>query len=143
MEKPLIITYTTPPTLEDIEAIAESIVDALPRDLTKHIAKLEIHVEEFPDETAQNDMELDNPFELLGLYRGTLRPPGAKVANNYPDELFLFRRPILDAWCETGDDLVAVVRRVVLQEVAFHFGYTEDDIENWEEEMASDSVITC
>lgn len=143
LEKPLIITYTTPPTLEDIEAVAESVFDALPRALRKHITKLQILVEEFPDDSVQQELEVENPFELLGLYRGTLRAPGAKAINNYPDELFLYRRPILDGWCETGDDLVNIVRRVVLQETAFHFGYTEDDIESWEEEMTAGQVIAC
>ena len=51
-----------------------------------------------------------------------------------PDMIFLYRRPILDYWCETGQDLRAVVRHVLIHEIGHHFGFSDDDMERIERE---------
>ena len=75
-------------------------------------------------------MDLETPYELLALFRsGKEIAPGVqkKVANE-DDVLLLFRRPILDLWCETGDDLTSLVREVVIEEIARGLEFSEDDI---------------
>ncbi|MDE1904520.1 MAG: metallopeptidase family protein, partial [Alphaproteobacteria bacterium] len=47
-----------------------------------------------------------------------------------------YRRPILDYWCETGDDLYRVVRHVLIHEIGHHFGFSDDDMERIEAEGA-------
>ena len=64
------------------------------------------------------------------LFRsGSQLSPGvkSKVAND-DDVLVLFRRPLLDMWCETGDDLNTLVRQIMIEELASNFEFTEDDI---------------
>ena len=53
-------------------------------------------------------MGLDSPFDILGLYRGVALPHKS-VSDPRPDldMIFLYRRPILDYWCESGEDLGA------------------------------------
>ena len=48
------------------------------------------------------------------------------------DMIFLYRRPILDYWCETGEELAAVVRHVLIHEIGHHFGFSDDDMERIE-----------
>lgn len=78
-------------------------------------------------------MELETPFDLLGLYRGVALPhksvtgPGGEI-----DMVFLYRRPILDYWCETGEDLRHVVRHVLVHEIGHHFGFSDEDMERLE-----------
>jgi predicted Zn-dependent protease with MMP-like domain len=92
-----------------------------------------IRVEEFPDEETEEEMELDTPFDLLGLYRGVALPqksvtsPGGEI-----DMVFLYRRPMLDYWCETGEDLRHVVRHVLIHEIGHHFGFSDEDMEHLE-----------
>ncbi len=50
------------------------------------------------------------------------------------DMIFLYRRPILDYWCESGDDLVDVVRHVLFHEIGHHFGLSDEDMERIEAE---------
>ena len=45
-----------------------------------------------------------------------------------PDMVFLFRRPILDYWCETGEDLKHVIRHVLIHEIGHHFGLSDEDM---------------
>jgi predicted Zn-dependent protease with MMP-like domain len=51
-----------------------------------------------------------------------------------PDMIFLYRRPILDYWCETGQDLNAVIRHVLIHEIGHHFGLSDEDMERIEQE---------
>jgi predicted Zn-dependent protease with MMP-like domain len=92
-----------------------------------------IRVEEFPDEETEEEMELDSPFDLLGLYRGVALPRQSVLAPRTDvDMIFLYRRPLLDYWCETGEDLAAVVRHVLIHEIGHHFGFSDDDMERIE-----------
>ena len=50
-----------------------------------------------------------------------------KVAND-DDTLVLYRRSILDLWCETGDDLSNLVREVMIEEIARANEFSEEDI---------------
>ena len=42
------------------------------------------------------------------------------------------RRPLLDYWCETGEDLSHLVRHVLIHEIGHHFGLSDDDMERLE-----------
>jgi predicted Zn-dependent protease with MMP-like domain len=78
-------------------------------------------------------MGLDSPFDLLGLYRGVALPLKS-VSDPRPDidMIFLYRRPILDYWCESGDDLFELVRHVLIHEIGHHFGFSDADRERIE-----------
>ena len=51
-----------------------------------------------------------------------------------PDEILLFREPILLEWIETGEDLFRLVRNVLIHEIGHHFGLSDDDIDRLEGE---------
>ena len=75
---------------------------------------------------------LDAPplLNTLGLYQGTsLADKQIETSGNMPDMVFIYRRPILDYWCETGEDLTHVVRHVLIHEIGHHFGLSDDDME--------------
>jgi predicted Zn-dependent protease with MMP-like domain len=127
---PLHSRHTTPPTLEEIEALAEAAYATVPEELRSRIDNLVIRVEEFPDEETEHEMELESPYELLGLYRGVdlsrrslLDPPRG------PDMVFLYRGPLLDYWCETGEDFAHLVRHVLIHEIGHHFGLSDEAME--------------
>jgi predicted Zn-dependent protease with MMP-like domain len=89
-----------------------------------------IRVEEFPDEETEKEMGLESPFDILGLYQGVdLARKSAMDVPRGPDLVFLYRRPILDYWCETGEELSHVVRHVLIHEIGHHFGLSDDDME--------------
>ncbi len=119
----------TPPTLADIEALARQALATIPRRLKRHLGQVVIRVEEFPDEETEEAMGLDSPFDILGLYRGVALPRKS-VSDPRPDfdAIFLYRRPILDYWCETGEELAHLVRHVLIHEVGHHFGFSDEDM---------------
>ncbi len=127
----IIMNFSSPPGADDIETIAAQILTSLPEEILEHCESLAIAVEEFPDDATQAEMELDDPYELVALYRsGKEIAPGVqrKVAND-DDVLFLYRRPILDLWCDTEDDLTNLIRDVMIEELASNFDFSENEIE--------------
>ena len=101
-------------------------MDSVPDELADFCADLRIVVEDFPSSELEAEMELEDSFDLLALYRsGSEKIPGveSKLAANTPT-LLLFRRPILDVWCETHDDLTGLIRHIMVTEIATANGFS-------------------
>lgn len=120
----------SPPSIDDITKIAETELARIPEALRRYLGNVVIRVEDFPDEEVEIEMGLESPFDLLGLYRGVPRP-GRSVLDpsGMPDLIFLYRRPLLDYWCETGEPLGDVVRHVLIHEIGHHFGFSDAEME--------------
>jgi acetylglutamate kinase len=129
------LAFGPPPSLEDITEMAEHALAAIPPRLARHIAGTGISVEELPDDATLDEMEIDSPWDLTGLYRGTpLTQRSVSDIAREPDLIVLYRQPILLEWVETGEDLFRLVRNVVVHEVAHHFGFSDADIAALEQE---------
>ncbi len=122
-----------PPSLDELKAIAEAAFKTLPDELARHVTGVVIRIADFPDPEIERDMGLESPFDLLGLYQG-VSLDRKSVSDPRPDVdmIFLYRRPILDYWCETGEDLNHVIRHVLIHEIGHHFGLSDDDMERIE-----------
>jgi predicted Zn-dependent protease with MMP-like domain len=127
------MTGRQPPSLGEIEELARRALGTIPRRLKSHLGAVVIRVEEFPDEETEAAMGLDSPFDILGLYRGVALPHKS-VGDPRPDldMIFLYRRPILDYWCESGEDLAHLVRHVLIHEIGHHFGFSDEDMDRIE-----------
>jgi predicted Zn-dependent protease with MMP-like domain len=122
------------PSLREIETLAEAALSTIPEEIRRQIGSLVIRVEDFPDEETEEQMELESPFDLLGLYRGVALPRKSVTGvRAEPDMVFLYRRPILDYWCEEDETLDAVVRHVLIHEIGHHLGFSDEDMERIEE----------
>jgi predicted Zn-dependent protease with MMP-like domain len=127
--------FGPPPSLDDLERLAERALATVPAALKRHMGRVVIRVDEFPDEETERDMDLASPFDILGLYRGVALPHQSVMdPRAEPELIFLYRRPILDYWCETGEALPAVVRHVLIHEIGHHFGFSDEDMERIERE---------
>ncbi|MDA0674803.1 MAG: metallopeptidase family protein [Proteobacteria bacterium] len=124
-----------PPSLDDIEKVALEALAGIPSALRRNVVGVIIRVDDFPDPETEAEMGLETPFDLMGLYRGvSLDRKSVIDTPNDVDMIFLYRRPILDYWCETEEDLVHIVRHVLIHEIGHHFGFSDDDMERIEEE---------
>ena len=123
----------TAPTLADIDAMAKAALNLLPDELKSFTGDVVILVQEFPDDDVCRQMELESPYDILGLYQGTsLADKQIETSGNMPDMVFIYRRPILDYWCETGEELGHVVRHVLIHEIGHHFGFSDETMEDIE-----------
>ena len=125
----------TAPDLADIEALAREAFETIPEELRRHTDGVVVHVQDFPDRETERAMGLQSPFDLLGLYHGvSLDQKSVAATPQTLDMIFLYRRPLLDYWCETGEDLYDIVRHVLIHEIGHHFGFSDDDMERIEAE---------
>lgn len=118
------------PSLEDIERLMLRAFDGFPAEVRTACADLALRVADFASDEVLAEMEIEDPFELTGLYDGiaaTERSVMHQPAG--PDAVWLFRRPILEEWIERGDvGLDLLVQHVLVHEIAHHLGWSDDDI---------------
>ena len=124
------------PTLAEIEALADAAFAELPARFRRLCDGLVVQVVDFPDDETLDTMGAESEFDLLGLFRGRGLPDRGAVAETgeLPNMIWLYRRPLLDYWCEGEDTLAAVVTHVLVHEIGHHFGLTDADMEAIERE---------
>ena len=113
-----------------MERLAEQAFLALPDPVRAACGTLVVRVVEEADDETLAAMEMDNPYDLTGLYDGV--PLTEKsVSDPVPqaDIVWLYRRAILWEWIERGDvTLEELVTHVLVHEIAHHMGWSDDDI---------------
>lgn len=119
------------PSLDDMAALAEAAFARLPaafRQMTGHVM---FRVDDFPDEETLAALEIEDPFDLTGLYHGVdLAHRSVLDPETHPSMVFLYRRPILDEWAARGDvTLEELVSHVLIHEIGHHFGLSDDQID--------------
>lgn len=119
------------PSLDDLAALAETAFEALPAAFRKMTGQVIFRVEEFGSEAVLDDLGIEDPFELTGLYQGVdLTHRSMFDPAPQPSVIFLYRRPILDEWAAHGQiTLEELVAHVLVHEIGHHFGLSDDQIE--------------
>lgn len=120
----------TAPDAAAIERLALEAIAGLPAPWAAAAAQVVLRVEEFPTDAMLDDLGIEDPFELTGLYDGVpLTEKSVADQPTQPDAVWLFRRPILDEWADRGNvTLAELISHVVVHELAHHFGWSDDDI---------------
>jgi predicted Zn-dependent protease with MMP-like domain len=125
------------PRLAEFEAIADAAYRRLPGRFRALTGELLIRVEDFPTDEVLDSLEIESPFDLLGLYSGVdLARKSVMDIASLPDMVFLYRRPILDYWAEHEETLGHIVTHVLVHEIGHHFGLSDADMEHIESEAA-------
>jgi predicted Zn-dependent protease with MMP-like domain len=119
--------FGTPPSAVEIEAIARRALDSLPEPFASHLLEVVLLVEDFADEGTLKAMEIEEPFDLTGIYEGIpLTERSIEHSGTMPDRIRLFRRPILDEWADGENTLEHLVAHVLIHEVGHHFGLSDE-----------------
>lgn len=125
------------PSLGDFEALADAAFARLPVGFRQLCAGVIVRIADFPDEEVLADLELESPFDLLGLFTGVGLAQGGAVpeSGQFPNMVHLYRRPILDYWAEHDETLGKVISHVLVHEIGHHFGLSDADMERIEAEV--------
>ena len=127
-------THLAAPSLGAIETIAREEFARLPENFRSLCEGIAFSVAEFPADDVLDDLGIESEFDLLGLFQGpTLAERDAGLGAE-PTMIFLYRRPILDAWAEGPQTLGDIVRNVLIHEIGHHFGLSDADMEKIENE---------
>jgi predicted Zn-dependent protease with MMP-like domain len=117
------------PDTSALLAIAEETRAAFPAPFAELAREVRLLVEDWPDDGLLDDMEIEDPYDLTGVYEGEPLTERSVEAPAGPSTVTLFRRPILDEWAGRGDvGLRSLVAHVTVHEFAHHFGWSDDDI---------------
>jgi predicted Zn-dependent protease with MMP-like domain len=115
------------------ERLVDDAVRSIPKRFRDAVHNLAIVVEDEPPDDVLDDMEIDPPDTLFGLYQGTpLTERGSTYGNTLPDRITLYQGPIEDA-CDSDDDIVTCIGETLIHELGHYFGLSEDEIEEIEE----------
>lgn len=119
------------PSLDDFDKAARAAWEGLPAPFRALAGDVVFRIEDFAEEEILADMEIEDPFELTGLYTGVdlTRQSVSDPTPSIP-MVFLYRRPILEEWIERGDvGLRALIAHVLVHEVGHHFGLSDADMD--------------
>lgn len=101
----------------DFEHEVREALRTLPPELGDSMSNVEIVIDDEPP----------HGMPLLGLYQGVpLTRRGAYYAGALPDKITVFRGPLERLYGRSQERLRREIRRVVLHEVAHHFGISDE-----------------
>ena len=114
-------------TQEDFYELVERALEELPPELAELLDNVAIVVDDWPEySTPLVSGESDNV--LYGLYEGVpLTERGAGYHGFLPDKITIFRGPLERDF--RREELEEQVRITVVHEIAHHFGFDEDRLE--------------
>jgi len=121
-------------TRAEFEALVERALRKLPRHFREQLANIAVVVEDWADEQTLEDMGIEPPDTLYGLYRGVdLTRRDSSYANLLPDTIHIYQAPIEED-CADPAEMAELVRDVVVHEVGHYFGLDDETMEDIEHE---------
>jgi predicted Zn-dependent protease with MMP-like domain len=123
------------PSLAEFEQLAAAAWERLPQEFRGMCQGVVIRIEDFAPDDVLKDLDIESPFDLMGLYQGvSLDRKSVMDPSAQPDLVFLYRGAILDFWAEGDETLGALVTHVLVHEIGHHFGLSDADMEAIEAE---------
>lgn len=122
------------PTQAQMQQMAEAVVGSLPDEFRAQMGEIVMRVEDFATPEQLAAVDLENKWELTGLYEGEALPDRSIwQSHRMPARIWLFREPLIAEWRETGVRMDDLVRHVVIHEAGHHFGFSDEDMHALEE----------
>jgi predicted Zn-dependent protease with MMP-like domain len=120
-------------TRERFEELVVEAMALIPKRFRLEMKNIAVVVEDEPSAELLDEMEIEPPDSLYGLYQGTPLPERTwGYGNTLPDRVTLFRKPIEED-SEDDDEVRAVIGETLIHEVGHYFGLSEEEIEEIEE----------
>lgn len=128
------------PNLDVFETLAAAAWERLPAEFRQMCGNVVIRVEDFATDEILDEMGIDDPFSLTGLYQGvSLDRKSVSDVPREPDMVFLYRRAILDEWAEGGEELGHLIAHVLIHEIGHHFGFSDEDMGAIDDAVAAET----
>ena len=115
------------------EELVADAIKTIPRRFRDHMRNIVVVVEDEPDPGLLDEMEIEPPDTLFGLYQGTpLTERPWDFGNQLPDRVVLYQGPIEES-SDGDDDVVVAIGETLIHEIGHYFGFSEDELEEIEE----------
>jgi len=120
-------------TRTEFEDLVESALKKLPRPFRQKLRNIAVVVADWADEETLEDMGIEPPDTLYGLYRGVdLTRRDSSYGNVLPDTIHIYQGPIEED-CADPEEMAELVRDVVVHEVGHYFGLDDETMEDIEQ----------
>lgn len=120
-------------TRRQFEALVEKALRKLPRAFKDKLANVAVVVEDWPDDETLEEMGIEPPDTLYGLYRGVdLTHRDSGYGNVLPDTVTIYQGPIEED-CADEAEMAQVVRETVMHEIGHYFGLDDDTMHRIED----------
>ena len=117
----------------EFEDLVESALKKLPRPFRQKLKNIAVVVEDWADDETLEDVGIEPPDTLYGLYRGVdLTRRDSSYGNVLPDTIHIYQSPIEED-CADPEEMAELVRDVVVHEVGHYFGLDDETMEDIEQ----------
>lgn len=113
---PRVMADTSTDDDPDFDRCVAEALESLPSELRAYMSNVEIVVEDEPPDGRP----------LLGLYQGVPMTRRTSAYAAIPDKISIYRGPLVRHYGASPDTLRREIRRVVLHEIAHHFGIDDE-----------------
>ena len=115
------------------ERVVERALRGLPRAFKEKLANVAVVVEDWADDETLEEMEIEPPDTLYGLYRGVdLTQRDSSYGNVLPDTVTIYQGPIEED-CEDEAEMEEVIRETVVHEIGHYFGLDDETMHRIED----------
>ena len=115
------------------ERLVADALETMPQSFRQAVRNVAVIVEDAPAPELLDDVGIDPPDTLLGLYEGVPLPERDWTHGNaLPDRITLFQKPI-EAASQNDNEIVVVIGETGIHEFGHYFGLSEEEIEEIEE----------
>jgi predicted Zn-dependent protease with MMP-like domain len=111
---------------QKFEQLVIRAVESLPDEFRERLDNIDVIIADQPSPEQMKSTDRKRGGMLLGLYEGIpLTHRHSSYGMVTPDRITIFQKPI-EAVCRNNTEIVEEIRRVVLHEIAHHFGIGDD-----------------
>jgi predicted Zn-dependent protease with MMP-like domain len=120
-------------THAEFESLVERALGSLPRQFKEKIRNVAVVVEDWADDETLDELGIEPPDTIYGLYRGTdITRRDSSYGNVLPDTIHIYQGPIEED-CVDVDEMADLVRDTVIHEIGHYFGLDDDTMEGIEQ----------
>jgi len=120
-------------THTEFEALVERALSSLPRQFKDKIRNVAVVVEDWADDETLDELGIEPPDTIYGLYRGTdITRRDSSYGNVLPDTIHIYQGPIEED-CVDSEDMAELIKDTVIHEIGHYFGLDDDTMEGIEQ----------
>jgi len=120
-------------THAEFERLVERALGSLPRHFKEKISNVAVVVEDWADDETLDELGIEPPDTIYGLYRGTdITRRDSSYGNVLPDTIHIYQGPIEED-CINAAEMAELVKDTVIHEIGHYFGLDDDTMEGIEQ----------
>src|SRR4030095_270607 len=120
-------------TRKQFEVLVEKALRTLPAPFKEKVANIAVVVEDWADDETLEEMGIEPPDTLYGLYRGVdITQRDSNYGNVLPDVITIYQGPIEEDAADEAE-MAEIVRETVMHERGHHFGLDDGTTHHSEE----------